>query len=278
MTARVVLGHARRVLNDTQKQRHKDGALLELLEEGQKEIARKTNMFRGKANIPLIRGQAEYKLPSNAVQLLEVISDDIPLKIVGYDYFEGKRINKSSHSSYGQGSYGYSDNEDFGIRGRAWQATEGERPSLIVVDSLDFLTFRVFPIPTAQAEEFSFDAVYGMPVGLSLAEPLPLSQSATTGMPVAIADQRVVQVIFARMPNSIETLSSAIELPEMYWPILKHYVAGMALRYDTIARNVNLGASELGLFSDGVETLMAMTTKNWMSSGHIETIYNPIGR
>lgn len=116
-----ILLQVRDSLSDPDQERWSDDRLLRILSEGQKDIARQTQILKGESEIPLLAGQYTYDLPEDLYLLMRVV-------------FGNEVISLMSH-------------QDMDHMNLGWFSKYGPDIQALVYDKLDLHKIRTFPIP-----------------------------------------------------------------------------------------------------------------------------------
>lgn len=267
-----ILARARTRLGDQAKDRWSDVTLISYLNEGQTDIAIKSEIFKATAVIQLIKGQYLYKLPTNALRAFEVLFANIPVNVVPSDQMD--RL--------------------YGVDWRL-HTTESAQVSAIVTDRQDQRTVRVYPRVFADAmyssaefsptvygvtdevSEYTTEGVYGLAGSIYdtelLDEPVSLY-----GVIADMTEGEYLTVEYIRKAEKVTTINSDPELPEIFDTALVRYIAGAALRDDTNAQNRAMGNEELSLYVSILQDIIGVSSTGSMTiSNNSQTQYRGMG-
>ncbi|HEC26697.1 MAG TPA: hypothetical protein ENI67_04725 [Gammaproteobacteria bacterium] len=244
-----ILERSRDSLADPNKERWTDARLLRLADEAQKIICIKAKLLRTKTIIALVSNQAEYQLPANFLALSRVL-DSV-----------GDKLPFVSHEGA---------DRDYGT---SWETQIGSTIKAVIYDKLDFMRFKVYPIPSiASTATLDTLATLSSPYGVLV------DGSDTAGAAILIDYYGIVSnvvrtdgpvvftslygvttgltrstysdmtVYYYRRPAAIIDTSTNLEIGELFDRAMKFYIAGMALLDDRDIQNVTLGKKKLDFF------------------------------
>jgi hypothetical protein len=250
-----ILTRARDSLADAAKERWSDEHLLRILDEGQKDIARHTRLLKDETDIPLVEGQAVYKLPSDLWLITRAAFDGclIPLRTHNeLDELVRTRALSNEHDYHERRGYTSYDRVTGSF---CWELDTGSEVTALVFDKRNLDEIRVYPIPDegiasnsytfttdnpefAGAEllgvatditDYSFDSVFGVVTDmydpLVEVENFPSDFGVLTGVNEA---EGVVHIWYIKNPTDITSVDDILEIPSMFDTALKHYVVAHA--------------------------------------------------
>lgn len=256
-----ILTRARDTLADPNKERWDDARLLRLLDEGQRILATKARLLRGKADIPLGAGIKSYALPPSNNPSIAVLNSQgqviyVTTNIVTYaipdDIFQITRAVNHLGEPISFISHEQADK----LFGSNWEVRTGPIVTHIIFDKTKRSTFRVYPIPddTVPGETsqqiVTLNSLYGITVAGGLESTYDLIDSPY-GVFVGLAQvtNTSFTLYYYRYPKPITSIMDSLEIHTEYDAALKFYICGMALRDDKDVQNRTLGNEELQLFN-----------------------------
>jgi hypothetical protein len=261
----------RDTLGDPDKQRWDDPTLIRRLNEGQYDIAKKTELFKATAALRLVKGQYLYTMPQDFILLKEVMFAYVPLPV-------------------------YPASQMSAIMGADWRlhTTEGNITA-VVTDREDARTVRVYPRPfvddlytdyevspnsqgvTDQITNYDVDSLYGA-VGSIYDSELVDLQLDTFGIIVDAVEGDFLSVEYVRRPVIATSIYQDPELPDAFDTALVKYVTGTVLRDDIENQNRAMGNEELTLYMNELADVEAIAKQSSTSVAYnTETAYQGMG-
>lgn len=289
-----ILVKVRDTLNDHDKDRWSDEVLLRLMDEGQKDIARQTGIFKDQIAVPLRTGEHTYSIPDDTITVLRATYNNAKLKMVTTDYMDKRGLTGQVLSDLGCETSSRLLNTS---RNSHWASSVTETDILaIVYDKLNRHRLRVWPTPVSDDLEESLlelDSLYGITVSIDTFamlggygivstiidtdETLTVYKPDEFGMLTTLLEQAAVVLYRTKLTRTLLTTDDELELDSCWDEALRAYVVGKAFRNDVNAQNRALGDSELALYSRELARLQEETSKNSVSNDSFTVEYNGMG-
>lgn len=270
-----ILIRARDILGDPDGDRWSDSSLIKRLNEGQYDIAVRTELFRGTAVISLIQGQYLYSLPEDTIRAFEVLLSQEPLPVI---------------ESYKMP----------GLYGADWRLHTAEsigEVQAIVTDQQNTRIIRIYPRPfvadlydnytftpsvygiTDSIEEYTVSGgVFGL-VGSIFDTELIDEPVQPFGIIVGVTEGEYLTSEYIRRPTTITSILENPELPDTFDTALVKYIAGSALRDDTVSQNRQAGNEELIIYSSIIDGILNVSKTGTMTeSNNSSTQYRGMGQ
>lgn len=203
--------------------RWEESNLISLVDTAQKLIVRRTEILKKTITIPLVKGQADYALPTETNKIYRVIYKGRVIPIRTREYLD---MNASPE----------------------WETHEGDSVETIITNLLAQPALRVYPIPRnideveisgvfgiiSDITSAAFNSVYGVVTDIELAE--------------LVGPTDVLSIYISYSPATVADSDDALEISSRYDLAIIHYVAGMALRQNEDTQSRTMAAEELNLF------------------------------
>jgi hypothetical protein len=282
-----ILTKARDTLADPSGVRWTDARLLRLLDDGQKQINLTARLLRATVSFQLSPAVAVYDLPTDCYALLRISNkQDKQLPFVSHEEMDRRYGHNGLLAS-----------------GEAWDTATGTDIETIIYNKLIPGTFRVYPIPTGTESSFDLenpdhaaDPIFGLLVvasgyttdssyglladidGVDADENAYVSEDPDLdplyGITIAFDDNpQDLNIVYLKTPTAITSLSSELEISDIWDIALKHYVAGMALRDDKDTQNRSFASEELMLYNNNVRQAMKLSSTDYTATTHYNTSY-----
>lgn len=281
--------NVRDTLNDQDKDRWKDSTLLRLLNSGQKDIAKRTKLFRATHIIPLEQGKSTYELPEDLLLLRQVLYKNKPIDIKStrdMDFLSNSAMGGHRQSIYSPTITSVSSN---------WRDAVTEEGELIYIiyDYDAERELRTYPIPFNDDLNtlWTFDNLYGFLDTLTgatidtvygvlntfVSVDYPDTKTDDYGTIMDIAEVEALLVKYTQVPENVSSINDNPRLPEIYDEALQYWIAGRALRNDLDVQNRQFGAEELTFYAQELKDIAtASENDNTVGRTH-HTHYNGIG-
>lgn len=275
-----ILTRVRDSLADPRKERWDDARLVRLIDEAQKVIARRFELFRGETLVGLTVDSPMYKLPDDVWRITRASFDHRVVPMMTYDEMDKRDAD--------------------------WMVKEGTKLEAIIFNNRSMNEIRVYPLPSEDflSVEYEFEPDFG-----SLDKPV-LSDGDTFGVVsdidgdfdnnffnfyniFGVTDQfegktgrlfglisditdypgrevtftspygilgdayyfRELRLQYVRDPKTVVTDQDELELSTTFDTVIKHYVIGMAFLDDLDSQNQERGQRALALYERDVELL-----------------------
>lgn len=251
MLAKDILKAARYTLSDLQKDRWSDERLLKLLDEGIKEIAKKTTIFV----------ETKIVVVHNLMNTLDL--RDVSTKIVRVEYLD-KPVP-------------FMTMEEMDDRfGKNWIVKEGERLEAVVYTKQPNSTLRLYPILKNTINyNIHYNTLFGIVTDISYSDILPVMEDHY-GDISGIPDDALIKVFYVRKHEDLTDINQELHIDELCELPLQHYVAGRALRDNQDTQNRAMGNEELQFYYALVDEYSIEKAQNFVRTV-VETKYRPLG-
>jgi hypothetical protein len=274
-----ILQATRDILADHDADRWGNDVLIRRLNEGLKDIATETQLFRAYADIQLVLNQAEYDVPADLIILKAGFVNDEEIEIISTDKAE----------------------QQFG---RKWRIHTTESfIEKLVFNQLTNNKIRVYPIPRAypagttidqdlfgifdsmvfEDTEVSFSStLYGIVDVLTYIEDNFLELSTEDQLyGIAIIDlitsATAIRIYYTRYLADVTVETTNFDLNKAFDKALAHYIAGTSLRTSIDVQNRAYGDEELNFYSRHLAKLSQLSAADAVSNKHFSTRYNGMG-
>lgn len=251
MLAKDILQGARYTLSDTDKRRYSDERLLKLLDEGVKEIAKKTTLFVENTIVVV----------HNLMNTLDL--SPISTKIVGVEYLD--RPVKM-----------YSMEEFNNLNRRDWAHVEGDKLEAVIYDKQPNSVLRLYPIiKNGINYNITYNSLFGIVTDISYSDILPIMFNHY-GDISGIPNDALIKVYYVRKHANIVDVNQEVIIDSLCQLPLEHYVAGRALRDNQDTQNRAMGNEELQLYEMLIEEYNVEKAQNFVRTV-VTSSYNPRG-
>jgi hypothetical protein len=240
-----ILERVRDSLADPQKERWSDSRLVRLIDEAQKTISRRFELFRGEISIGLDVGKATYKLSDDVWRITRVT-------------FNNEHLPMHTYSEM--------DNSD-----SKWMTREGAKLEAIVFNNRSMNEIRIYPKPSEDflATYFDLSPVYGVTdtVGGYSGEPFGVlvdfnnaagaraDFESVFGVVSEVAVLSQVYLQYVRDPATVTTDLDSLELSTTFDTAIKNYVIGHAFLDDLDSQNQERGQRALAMYENEIRLL-----------------------
>jgi len=235
-----ILTRVRDSLSDSTGDRWTEARLLRLIDESQKDLAKKALLLRTKIGVSLLADINTYELPEETIHTIRFVNED------------GEPITTMTHEQM--------DALDFG-----WETRTGSTIEYIVYDKVNPRQFKVYPIPTTAddgagesflATDFGVvtlvddDGVddFGVVTTITTSATLTATFSSDFGVLTDMSSIfQSITVYYYRYPTDIDAVDiapSVLEIDEIYDRAIKNYVVGESWLDDKDTQDVTLGRSK----------------------------------
>ena len=130
-----IIKGVRITLNDPNAERWSDEDLLYLINEGQEDIAKQAELFKGTFVIPLEKGKDIYALPDDLIKLQRVVYDNYKLEVVSTRFMDDLGRNSSTYNYTRENQY-YTNNWISNARD-AWRKDTTDNDIFFVIFDYD---------------------------------------------------------------------------------------------------------------------------------------------
>lgn len=251
MLAKDILNAARYTLSDTSKDRWSDTRLLKLLDEGIKEIAKKTVIFVESRFVVMHNLMSVLDLSEVSTKVVRAEFLDIPVKFVTMEEMDKKL-------------------------GKEWQFTKGSKLEALVYDKQPNSVFKLYPIiENAVNNHISYSSLFGIVTDISYSDIMPIMTNHY-GDISGIPNDALLKVYYVRKHPDLLDINQELFIDELCELPLQHYVAGRALRDNQDTQNRQMGNEELQFFYSLVDEYSIEKEKNFVRVPRVAA-YRPLG-
>ncbi len=278
-----IIERARDTLNDAAGTRWTTARLLRLIDEGQKEIVRQTNMLRAKTTIQLFPGVALYSTPSDCYSIIRVLHNGVKIDLKSHEEMDDLA---------GRDQLSVGTDEDDWETAEGFFNKNGDTIDYIIYDKLNPGKIKTYPIPageegsmelegsgslglviTAAGLDYSTSSIYGIIRDIDNLSSIndenvsyntdPLV-SGLYGFPVFIDDNTDdITLYYLKRANKITATSDLLEIDAIWDTCLKYYVTGHALRDDKDTQNRQVGNEELSLYRESLDEAKLLASQDF---------------
>jgi hypothetical protein len=233
----------RPLVGDENSTRYTDDRILDIINEAQRDLVKKTGMLVTKSEIALVAEQADYTLPSDLYSLSRVT--------VG-----GIRIPFSSTSLMDEKS-------------DSWENVVGTSPEYIIYDQSNLDEIRVYPIPstvTLVSEPPTTTLEGSMPYGAFMGYS---SDTNTSGV-----INGTLQITYQRKPTD-GTIGNSLDndIDNIYKEVVVYYCASVLLLESHNDREVSRGTMYQGKYTEEINNLIVNKATNFSTSNNRNSTY-----
>ena len=252
MTVQTILDEVRYTIGDERKTKYTDARLLILYNEGMRDIVKATNIFRESTSILVENGVTGYLLPSDVYALTRVTQDGEPI--------EFKTFNDM-------------DNENPG-----WELEEGTDiiqaivyneqniNEVTIYPKLNGIGSTYFKLPdgTSVVLDSGTEGAITYLADTSTTHTVAVArEDATYGALVGITYDWFPLVIQYTKKPTIAALIDESELPDIYYPTIKYYIAGTVLLDDSNNESSQKGTLLLQKYGAEVKDMKKTSSVNF---------------
>ena len=285
-----ILKSARVTLADKNAERWSDDDLLQILDEGHKDLCRQTQILHDRADIVLTIGDPYFNLPADCWMITRVLYDDEVLPIISHTELDNQTL---AHYQI-----------DFGLTSGAynWEEETG-LPKAVIYDRRNLLQGKIFPIPSAEiadteytfirpedrpvefagdeylglvteVEDYTFASDFG--VVTNLFDPEVNVEEFISEFGVVTAVNEVIdslRVYYIKNPTDLATVEDELETPYMFDTALKFYVVGHAFLNDINEEYQAKGSQQLIFYQRELDVASKTSQRDGTRAGQFETQY-----
>jgi len=288
-----ILVRARDSLSDHKKERWSDARLLRLVDEAQKDLARHSKLLKGETTISLLSGIHTYSLPTDLWLITRAAFDDYEIPLLSYDQMD-ERAKKAALSDdrYKQSERlrGYSANYGNNYFRTRWEVVTGPETESLIVDNRDMDEIRLYPIPNDDVAqnayefenngslEFVGDEVFGVVTSIDnytfysdfgvltdLYDPAIETETFYSDLGVVTLmteSDAKVSLWYIRIPDTVTSTESTLEMPSMFDTAMRLYVVGNAYLDDNDAAYRQKGQDTLVLYDRELGVVQETSAKD----------------
>ena len=253
-----ILAMSRITLADSSAERWSDLQLIQLLSEGQKQVADEVDLLKLNVFVGLTAGTSQVELP------------ELCRKVLRVERASGKLKQLTS----------YEADRSFE---RGWRQHESKTPTHVITDLTRRNVIELYPIPTDSVlapgsytvDDFGISSnITGHPIplyGLSFLNSDLAGFGAIASLDVISSDD-MLRITYLSGVASLDTENPVLTLSPLTDRALIFYIVGMALRSDKDTLSRQMGNENLILFSAEITKLKREASQNFILSPH-DTIY-----
>lgn len=217
-----IITSIRNSLADTDKDRWSDTRLLELLTDGLHDIAKNTSLF------------VEVKFYVVANLAVDIDFTDSSVKILRAEYLD-KNLPFYTF-------------QEMDSKNKEWQFEKGDKVKAIVYNKQQRGLYKLYPIvENTQNYHIEYNQLFGITTDISYSDIQPV-MTDSIGDIAHIPDSALIKFYYIRKHANVTALSDELKIDELTKVLLKHYIAGHALRDNHDAQNRQFAAEELQLY------------------------------
>lgn len=287
-----IIKGARITLNDPNAERWSNEDLLFLINEGQEDIAKQAELFKGTFVIPLEQGKDKYALPEDLIKLQRVVYNNYKLEIVSTRFMDDLGRNSSTYNYTRENQY-YTNNWISNARD-AWRKDTTDNDVFFAIFDYDAeKELRVYPRPFGDdlTTLWTLSSLYGITDSFDDSdtgdvfgildevydEDEPEVAIDMYGITVNGGDYKALTVRYVKAPEEIESINDDPRIPPVYDTALKYWTTGQALRNDLNVQNRQFGTEELSFYDRELNDIKDLAETDYMSAPHFRCTYRGMG-
>lgn len=290
-----ILRRVRVDLHDTNKTRWSDEDLLAFLDEGQKDIAKQTNIVKDTIAIPLRFAEHTYTLPENTLKVLRCDFDNQKLPLKPTDYMDQRGTIGKVLSELPRGVSSSTGLLATKTQNRWQTATTSGNILCVIYDKMKRRNIRVWPTPISNSLEETQtiqESITGFAYGIdntsvptfgtisdliNTNEGSPQYPDGPYGIIVEVIAQSSLAVHRSRYSKTVDSLDSELEVDPFCDAALKYYTIAQAFRNDIKEENRAVSNENLILYTRELDLISRSNSEDMTTSDSLETIYNGMG-
>lgn len=248
--AKDVINRARYTLSDKSRDRWTDERLLILLNDGMRDIAKRTTLFVETTFYKVQNNIVDIDLSSISTKIVRAEYLDEPLPIYSFEEMDTKKRN--------------------------WQLDKGDKVKALVIDKQRNGLYKQYPIvENAFNDMIVFNSPYGMVTDITYSDiaPVLIDNYGDIG---TIPNEALIKFYYVRKHAKVYDINDVLHIDDLVEQPLASYIAGMALRDNQDAQNRGMANEELSLYSAMVENYSMEKMENFARTNRA-TSYNPMG-
>lgn len=252
-----ILNKARITLGDKKKERYTDLDLLLILDEGQKDFAKQTNILKSVIELQPTQGQVFATIPDDCYRITRATKDGTKFPMLTYDDVDHIICNVSFMDDYFNISSG-------------WESEYGEVQALIY-DKSNIDKIRLYPIPEITDNDLSSD--FGV---LTSVDQLVNDGSVSSQYGVVSNFSEasgIIRLYCCNLPSEVTQVTDVLDIPPMFDEALKYYVIAHSFLNDLDSGWQEKGLQQLRFYEREVEKAQANTSNNHVNLGDSTTNY-----
>lgn len=251
MLASYILTKCRYTLSDTDKSRWSDARLLSLLDDGVKDLAKRTILFTEKLYYQVNNLQVDIDLTDDAVKVTRVEYLDEKLDVFSFEEMDVKY-------------------------GKDWQLDTGDKVKALVTNHQERGVYKIYPIvDNTLNPHVEYTSLYGITTDISYSDIQPIL-SNVYGDVSGVPDVALLTFYYVRKHADITDLADELNIDTEMQQMLQHYIVGHAFRDSIDEQNRSQGNEELQLYYQKTEEYSVERSEGFAKKlRHIE--YRPLG-
>ena len=270
-----ILTRARDSLADPLEQRWSNDRLLRLLDEGQKDFARHTEILKGFSTITLVPGTQLYTLPKECWRVTRAHYASINLPLYSFEHMDSVDMS--------------------------WYTRKSAKPTAIVFDKRNEQEIRVYPIPDGSfsdikynfsnetnpvyigpalgvvtaIDDLTFNSPYGVVTDLFTIDVDETWFSSPYGVVTDIGEvDGNLTLFYIRDPADITSFNQELEIASRWHFALQQYVVGRAFMDDLDTQYQQRGATALQMYDRELKLAKSSTSMDATRATQYSTTYN----
>jgi hypothetical protein len=245
-----ILTQSRYILSDTDEERWTNTRLISLLNNGLRDIAKRTTLFE------------EVKFYVVQDLLVDIDLTSVSTKITRAEYLDEPLP-----------IYSFEEMDEMDPE---WQLEKGTKVKAIVTNHQQNGQYKQYPIvENAQNDHIVYNQLYGVTTDISYSDIQPVLAD-TIGDIALVPAAAVIKFYYVRKHSKVSALADELNIDDLVEQPLIHYVAGMALRDNQDVQNRGMAKEELDMYEGLVRMYSFERSKNF--SRHDRNVtYRPLG-
>lgn len=251
MKAKEIIKESRYILSDKSADRWSDDRLLTLLNDGILDIAKNTTLFVETLIYAIPNLVPDIDLTSQALKIVRVEYLDVVIPFYSFEEMDKKGP-------------------------RLWQHETGTEVKAIVYDKQKNMVLKLYPIITNSFNpHISYNSLFGIVTDISYSDIQPVVMNRI-GDIANIPDKALLKFYYVRKHAKITDINTDLNIDDLVKNPLTHYIAGMALRDNQVAQNLNFASQEIQIYAGMIEDYNIQKSKLYVNADY-GTGYNSMG-
>ena len=299
-----ILRKARYRLADPDGDRWTDERLIQLVDEGQRDIAHQTRILKGETTLEMVVNQAIYALPDDVFMITRASYNGCQIEFATYDKMDELALVEVSsdyrHYSDRERRHGYSS--DYNYRRVCWETATGAAVTHIIYDRRNLSEIRVYPIPdegivderytfssadmpyagaqllgvVVDSDDYTLDQYNGVVVDMF--DPQINVETTDGTFPFGVVTdayeyEATVKIWYIRTTKHITADTDELETPRMFDVALQHYVVWQAFSDDFDTRHQEKASIAADLYGRELTVVKDVESKNALRRPQRRTTY-----
>lgn len=267
----------RDTLNDPNADRWSDANLLRNLQDGIKDVALQTHLYKHIKTIPLISGESTFQMPAGTLRLSHVTFRSELLPLVSSGYMEKHYpVDWRTHTVL------LPDGElELAIYDEVKRCEIATYPRpfgdfIIIYQNVpdEYGLVGALEFDGALYPQDSYNGVVNEFVDSDMARDI---QDSYYGVVTAVEEVEILTIYYSRTPPLPTTTDDDLEIDECFDKALRHFVVGMCLRNEVDQQNRQFGSEELTIYQREVEAIIELSHVDSVDANWFESHYTGTG-